>query len=118
MIPKFAAVDFVSFYIEIPVMIVMYIAWMLIVRPGYAAYRAQDAAQSQFESGSLPSPNHHRVAPWRWWHSDLVNTKLVDLRREEYEEGEIDKSEEQERERRVSKPKGVGLFWRIYYLLV
>jgi amino acid permease len=33
-IPTFTAVDFVSFYIEIPVMLVMFIFWMLLKHPG------------------------------------------------------------------------------------
>ncbi|KAF5345326.1 hypothetical protein D9758_008481 [Tetrapyrgos nigripes] len=32
-IPTFTAVDFVSFYVEIPIMIVMYFTWLLIRRP-------------------------------------------------------------------------------------
>lgn len=30
--PKFSGVDFVSFYIELPVMLVMYVAWKVIKR--------------------------------------------------------------------------------------
>ncbi|GAW05561.1 PF00324 AA_permease [Lentinula edodes] len=33
-IPKFTPVYFVSYYIELPIMLIMYLAWMLIQRPG------------------------------------------------------------------------------------
>ncbi|KAH7880376.1 uncharacterized protein C8R40DRAFT_1079937 [Lentinula edodes] len=33
-IPKFTPVYFVSYYIELPIMLIMYLVWMLIQRPG------------------------------------------------------------------------------------
>jgi amino acid permease len=70
--PHFSAVDFVSLYIEIPVMAVMFLGWWLIRRP-----------QPNFIPASSPVQPYSRC---KWWKLDLVDVETVDLRRDEYEE--------------------------------
>jgi AAT family amino acid transporter len=40
--PKFDAVDFVSYYIELPIMLVMFVAWKLIKRTRYVRLHEMD----------------------------------------------------------------------------
>jgi amino acid transporter, AAT family len=91
-IPKFNAADFVSFYIEVPVMLAMFIFWMLLKRPGL------------HRDGS--------GAP-QVWYSDLVDVKNVDLSRDEYSEGEHDRTDDEQRINRVKGNK--WYLWRLYY---
>ncbi|KAF4599728.1 hypothetical protein EYR40_006827 [Pleurotus pulmonarius] len=104
--PHFTAVDFVSFYIEIPIMLTMYVVWMLVRRPGADKLAlptdtaTRDTARSTGHSGG-------------WWHSDLVDVHTVDLKRDEHEEGEEDKADDEQRRRRMDgKAKAL---WRCYY---
>lgn len=98
--PKFQPVDFVSFYIEIPVMIIMYILWMLIKRPGWKA-----------------STQTSRTNTERIWYSDLVDVNTVDLTKDEYKDEEVDKVEDEVRKNRATKGKARWL-WRMYYWIV
>lgn len=106
-IPHFSAVDFVSFYIEIPVMLVMYIAWLAIKRlPTLNA------------EVNFPAPSEvplHPPAPRRLrWH-DLVDTAAVDLTRDEHKDDVNDTIEDQERDRRL---QGRGwVFWKLFYFV-
>jgi AAT family amino acid transporter len=97
--PKFMAVDFVSFYVEIPVMIVMCTAWMLIKRP-----RSNSSAQT--------------AQSRRFWYSDLVDVNTVDLSKDEYHDEESDHIEDETRIRRMTKGNlGMRILWRLYYVV-
>ncbi|KAI0061399.1 hypothetical protein BV25DRAFT_751208 [Artomyces pyxidatus] len=95
-LPRFSAIDFVSFYIEVPVMLLMYVLWLAVHRREH--------------SDALPGNKA------RWWvYSDFVDVGSVDLIRDEYHEEEADRQEEEEREKRVGGK--LGWAWRIYYLV-
>jgi len=97
-IPRFSALDFLSFYVEIPVMILMTIVWMFLSH-------LPPLVQLP------PTPPVPAARPQRWWGGDLVDVGSVDLNRDEYRE-EVE--EEDGREEREGK--GVaGLLWRVYY---
>lgn len=66
-IPKFSVVDFISFYIQIPLMVVMFWAWLLIQR-----FRRR----SPIVLTQSPNP--------RFWHFDFVDLSVVNLREDEY----------------------------------
>lgn len=102
--PTFSAVDFVSFYIEIPIMIIMYLLWTILQR-------------SNAQLSTLPAPSSpDLVTPkGRWWYTDTVDTGVVDLRRDEYVQVEEDRHEEEQRDRRFKGRWGYG--WRLYYLV-
>ncbi|KAI0365662.1 hypothetical protein BV20DRAFT_1038833 [Pilatotrama ljubarskyi] len=117
-IPEFSAVDFVSFYIEIPVMIFMYLVWMLLVHPKPSS--APRTVSS--DAGAEPvEPPQQKVAIWRrvWRriaYNDSVDIRTVDLRRDEHEEEPEDLLDDQKRE---AKLKGKwGWFWKVYYAVV
>ncbi|EGO25175.1 hypothetical protein SERLADRAFT_368585 [Serpula lacrymans var. lacrymans S7.9] len=102
--PIFSAVDFVSFYVEIPVMVVMYIVWMLTRR---------NACDSIDEGTPLIRTQGQRI---RWWHSDMVDVRTVDLFKDEYEEEAVEGADDEERERRLRSR--AGLAWRLYYWII
>ncbi|KNZ72196.1 putative amino-acid permease PB1C11.02 [Termitomyces sp. J132] len=105
-IPKFQAVDFVSYYIEIPVMMVMYIAWTI-----FTGFRSN---YSEYSHNSGCSQVVHLTGR-RVWHNDFVDANTVDLYQDEHVEMEIDKTED---EQRVSRINGkAGYLWRFYYLV-
>ncbi|KAF9268756.1 hypothetical protein L218DRAFT_977212 [Marasmius fiardii PR-910] len=101
--PTFSTVDFLSLYIEIPVMVVMTFVWLFVRRPN---------PNPQPSSSAQPS---RRVL----WFTDVVDVHTVDLYRDEYEEGSepSDKVEDEKRKRRITQGKG-RFFWRMYYWVV
>ncbi|CCL99850.1 uncharacterized protein FIBRA_01874 [Fibroporia radiculosa] len=112
-IPTFSFVDFISFYIEIPTMLVMYFGWTLFKSPS-ALSSSSDAEASPLITPHAPllgTPIRRRRQLY-----DLVDTRTVDLRRDEYEEGEEDVVEDEERERKLGGR--AGSLWRLYYWFV
>ncbi|KZP12388.1 hypothetical protein FIBSPDRAFT_754937 [Athelia psychrophila] len=120
-IPVFTAVDFVSLYIEIPVMLVMYLAWMLIRRPdpnadAAAAAKLPSSAPGDIALESDPSSPVPAVARRKWWTSDLVDVDTVDLARDEYVEQHVDKADDARVEARA---RGKWRWaWKVYYWVV
>ncbi|OJT15330.1 hypothetical protein TRAPUB_8126 [Trametes pubescens] len=112
--PHFSAVDFVSFYIEIPVMIFMYFAWIIIKRPAPLSARPTTPQETQVEPSQKPGILRRvwrRVA-----YSDAVDIRTVDLRRDEHEEEPEDVADDLEREAHL---KGRwGPLWKVYYAIV
>lgn len=49
--PKFSPVDFVSYYIELPVMLVMFVAWKLIKRTKWVHLDTMDLQTDRFDLG-------------------------------------------------------------------
>ncbi|KAF9495287.1 hypothetical protein BDN71DRAFT_1391796 [Pleurotus eryngii] len=104
--PHFTAVDFVSFYIEIPIMLTMYVVWMLVRRPG--ADKLALPTDTAMRDNARPSGRSGGL-----WRSDLVDVHTVDLKRDEHEECEEDKADDEQRQRRMDgKAKAL---WRFYY---
>lgn len=82
--------DFVSYYVEIPLMFVIAAGWTLYWRPWKTNGRS-------------------------WYKFDIRDTKSLDLKSQQYEESEED---HQEDERRNARQKGKkGILWRVYYLV-
>lgn len=112
-------IDFVSLYIELPVMLVMYAAWMLVKSPAARLPAGPLLPESPTSSTPLSASRragHRRRTASRWWHSDLVDVNTVDLIRDEHQEEVVDKADDEERERRVHGK--ARLLWKIYYWLV
>ncbi|KIY71117.1 hypothetical protein CYLTODRAFT_487487 [Cylindrobasidium torrendii FP15055 ss-10] len=79
-VPKFAIVDFVSLYIEIPLLIVMYIGWLV-------GKRVINWRQVVTERTPLLTSNdaiRSADAPEPWF--DLVDIRTVDLKTDEYDD--------------------------------
>ncbi|KAJ3843535.1 amino acid permease-domain-containing protein [Lentinula raphanica] len=123
-IPTFSPVSFVSYYIEIPVMVIMYLAWTLKQHMGRSSRSlAPTQAESEGIRGSPRSPSQtplfdrtrnlarpsskargrRRVngGLWWWWYNDIVDVHTVDLYRDEYEEEETERVDEGEGGRRA-----------------
>jgi AAT family amino acid transporter len=111
-IPKFTAVDFVSFYIQIPTMLFMFTVWMLVKRPGFYALEAAHARLPETSAAGEARPPVLK----RMWYSDLVDVQTVDLFRDEHIEGEDDKADDQRREARIRGGGVKAFLWRIYYV--
>ena len=108
--PHFAAVDFVSFYIEIPVMIVMYLGWILVKRPPKPAEREEPERRPLLPVGCF-GPRSGRSR----WH-DLVDIHSLDLKRDEYQEVEEDRIDDAQRHKRLEGR--ARWLWRAYYWVV
>lgn len=115
MIPSFSAVDFVSFYVEIPVMLVMFVGWMVVRRPVREQYDHEPETIGSPLTATTPLLSQARKEGRPRWH-DIVDTTTVDLTRDEYEEDATDKADD---ELRAERLKGqVGLLWRLYYWVI
>ncbi|KAF8813720.1 hypothetical protein BYT27DRAFT_7180470 [Phlegmacium glaucopus] len=110
-VPTFSAVDFVSFYIEIPVIIVMFFAWLLFGGRESGSTSDPPPLSNPGVDGSSPSRLNNRN---KIRYHDLVDVDTVDLIRDEYEE--VDTGGEDEIARRLSGKK--RLLWTIYYWIV
>jgi AAT family amino acid transporter len=109
-LPVFSPVAFTSFYIELPVMLVMYAAWLLSHRSRQNLGRATIRRTSTDALLSSPPTTASRRI-----YSDLVDVMTVDLRADEYKENERDKKVDDERERKILGK--AGLLWKAYYWL-
>lgn len=114
-IPKFSAVDFVSFYVEIPVMLVMYFTWLFIKRPQLSPLDPT----TLHEDNPIGPPQRPSIVRRAWTSfplHDSVNTQTVDLRRDEHHEDAEDAADD---ERRDAKLKGRWRkLWKVYYAVV
>ncbi|KAH9080268.1 amino acid permease-domain-containing protein [Lactarius deliciosus] len=99
-IPRFSAADFFSFYIELPVMALMYLLWLLVQRVRHLP-----------ASPSTPPPaSPHPAQPF----FDFVDVTRVDLYHDEHE-GQVDGREDEARSQRLRGPARWA--WAAYYLV-
>ncbi|KAG6333853.1 hypothetical protein ID866_5241, partial [Astraeus odoratus] len=103
--PKFSPVDFISFYIEVPIMIVMYAAWLFVRRavtskanvvtpaspPSDSAASSRANSESALLTGARKRKANVRAA------FDIVDLSTVDLYEDEYREIEEDVVEDEQR---------------------
>ena len=108
MIPKFSPLEFVSFYIEVPIMIAMTTIW-LFVRKNWRGTKASPPS-SDAESEALLSPRRQSRGTW----GDLVDFETVDLHRDEYEEDEQEQCESEE----YHRSSGIKGSIKVYYWIV
>jgi len=101
-IPKFTAVDFVSFYIEIPVMIVMFAVWLVVARRRYP--------------GRPVTLSNNTLIRRVQWYFDVVDIDTVDLYKDEYQEEEEDNIEDAKRANRLHGK--TRILWKLYYWIV
>ncbi|KAF9528497.1 amino acid permease-domain-containing protein [Crepidotus variabilis] len=117
-IPTFSAADFVSFYVEIPIMLVMYVAWRLVRRPITArkplVTDAEGVDASQTPIGlTTPLAGSTKVR-WTTHLFDLVDYKAVNLYADEYQEEADDEADKTEA--RLNGKK--RWLWKVYYWVV
>ncbi|KAJ7109059.1 amino acid permease/ SLC12A domain-containing protein [Mycena crocata] len=86
----FAKVDFISLYIEIPLMFVVAVGYLL--------------ARREWRSTGQP-----------WYKLDMPDLKTVDITSQQHEEQEEDRADDDLREKRLQGKK--KSLWRLYYLV-
>ncbi|KDR75290.1 hypothetical protein GALMADRAFT_69558 [Galerina marginata CBS 339.88] len=112
-LPVFSAVDFISFYIELPIIMVMFVAWMLFQRSRQQPVENIDSSSDQLLEESGPTTSIKKNSRFH----DLVDADTVDLYREEYaEDVQADAEVEDEVTKRLNG--NMRALWRLYYWLV
>lgn len=99
-------------------MIVFYLAWLIVQRV-YAPAKPLSVTPEPTSSTTPPSQTtpllrRSRDLTWHRYH-DFVDTKTVDLYRDEYVEEEHDVAEDLERKERLSGK--ARWLWRAYYII-
>ena len=109
-IPRFSIVDFFSFYIELPVMVLMYFLWLLVRR-----VRHIPASATAITSPPSPASPLEAVTRPSQPFFDFVDVTRVDLYHDEHEDGQVDKHEDEARAQRL---RGRARWaWAVYYLV-
>jgi len=116
-IPRFSAVDFLSFYIEVFVTALMYLLWLV----GCRALRAPLTAPP---TSSTTASTAAAVATTTTMHPastrpffDFVDVSRVDLYRDEHEDALVDKHEDED-EVHARRLRGRARWaWTLYYLV-
>ncbi|RXW21317.1 hypothetical protein EST38_g4533 [Candolleomyces aberdarensis] len=108
-IPKFSPIDFISFYVEVPVMTVMTVIWLFTsrMRGKLGAYNSAERSQ---ETQALLAQSQPGSRLW-----DLVDVDTVDLHKDEYEEPEDDLDDEETGKESLGY---FGIFRKAYYWVV
>jgi len=106
-IPRFFIVDFLSFYIELLVIAIMYFLWLIFHR----ALNPPAAALLASSPTTAPGSTHPEARPF----FDFVDVSDVDLYRDEHEETQVDKHEDEVRAQRLRGRAGWA--WTLYYIV-
>jgi len=118
--PKFSTVDFISFYIEIPVMIVMYFAWALAKNTSATKQEAatpgdRPPLEATDELTPLIPTDSRGHATGHSSTFDIVDIYTVDLYKDEHVEDADDELDDEEAKRNVQGR--FGWLWKLYYLV-
>ncbi|KAH0827603.1 amino acid permease/ SLC12A domain-containing protein [Lanmaoa asiatica] len=114
--PKFSTVDFISFYIEIPVMIVMYIAWALAKNISATKLEAVTPGDPPLESAEELTPLISRGRTAGHTNTfDIVDIHSVDLYKDEHVEDPDDEVDGEEIKQNLQGR--FGSLWKLYYLI-
>lgn len=117
--PKFSTVDFISFYIEIPVMIIMYIAWALVKNIPAAKQDAAASGDRPLESADELTPliptDSRDHATGRTSMLDIVDIYTVDLYKDEHVEDSDDELDDEEVKKNLQGR--YGWLWKLYYFV-
>jgi len=114
-VPTFSLVEFISFYIEIPIIVVMFFAWLFFSR------REWEQSAGSISEPLLSDPRIDDGTPSRlnrdkiFKYHDLVDIDTVNLIRDEYDEVDDTESEDEVASRLSGKMR---LLWTFYYWLV
>lgn len=110
-IPRFSIAEFFTFYIELPVMALMYFLWLLVRRVRHLP--ASTPAPTPTPAPAPASPLMTRTAQQPFF--DFVDVTRVDLYHDEHEDEQVDKHEDEARAQRL---RGRARWaWAVYYLV-
>ena len=118
-IPIFKPLDFVSLYLEIPVMLLMYLAWFFFSKSTLPSYSLVGEHPSPLLSATDRTPLLRSESPHtgrRAWYHDVVDTWDINLYSDEYEEEEEDFADDLKREARLQGR--AGWLWNLYYWIL
>lgn len=124
MFPRFSTVDFLSLYLEIPAMVIMYIAYIVAHETTSSFVGWMDSPKvstlnissgSATESTPLFTVARGRRSTWETM-NDIVDIHTVDLYKDEYIEVAEDELDDAKHEARMAGP--YRIFWRLFYFLV
>ncbi|KAG2740785.1 hypothetical protein P692DRAFT_201796965 [Suillus brevipes Sb2] len=113
--PIFSPVDFISYYIEIPIMVIMGLCWVLarntfidsIPVAGTVDPHPPNETTSLIphDTGTREAESHYK------WTSDIVDIRTIDLYSDEYPDETLDEVADETRRKRFL------FFWRLYDML-
>lgn len=106
-IPRFSIVDFLSFYIELLVMAIMYFVWLV----SHRVLRPRAAALLSLSPTTSAGTAHPETRPF----FDFVDVSNADLYHDEHEDSPVDKHEDEVRAQRVRGRAGWA--WTLYYIV-
>ncbi|KAG2153672.1 amino acid permease-domain-containing protein [Suillus bovinus] len=109
--PTFSPVDFVSFYIEIPIMVIMGLCWVLAKNVFIDSIPVPGNADHPNETTSLIPRNAGTQEAHSKWRSDIVDIQTVDLYSDEYADEPLDEVKDEPKAKRFS------FFWRLYDMM-
>lgn len=108
-IPRFSAVDFLSFYVELFVMAFMYLLWLVVHR----VLKSPLSEHPPTTSSPSSATSHPTARPF----FDFVDVSRVDIYHDEHEDEPFDKHEDEAR--RGRRLRGfAGWAWALYYYIV
>lgn len=106
-IPQFSAMNFISLYIEIPVMFVMIVAWLVLRRPSEVLESRSSEGEALIGRSSIRPANHSRF-------HDIIEVSQVNLYTDEYDE----ETSGDEDEYSVRLKGTMRWLWSLYYWFV
>jgi len=103
LVPRFTPIEFLSYYVEIPAMVLMFTVWRTL-----SFHRSSD--KTPLLNSMQPAVQHS------FWTGDVADLDTIDLTRYEYIEDESDRRDD---ELRISRQQGgTRWLWNLYYWLV
>ncbi|KAG1765768.1 amino acid permease-domain-containing protein [Suillus occidentalis] len=112
--PTFSGIDFISYYIEIPIMVIMGLCWVL-ARNTFNSIPVTGTPDLDLDppdetTSLIPGTREaHRKCKWT---SDIVDIQTIDLYSDEYADEPLDEVVDEVRRKRVM------FLWRLYDVLV
>jgi hypothetical protein len=118
-IPRFSAVDFLSFYIEVLVTALMYLLWLVGCRALRAPLAAPPTSSTMASTAAVAvattTTTMHPASTRPFF--DFVDVSRVDLYRDEHEDAPVDKHEDED-EVHARRLRGRARWaWTLYYLV-
>ncbi|KAI0790711.1 amino acid permease/ SLC12A domain-containing protein [Abortiporus biennis] len=114
-IPRFSPVDFLSFYIELPVMIIMGLGWFFLKRSPSHLHHGHLVSETALSSSTPLLPPQSQ--PQKSSFSVIVDIETVDLYRDEYHDYDPEDAVEDE-ERKARLTGQWRWLWSFYYWIV